>query len=228
VRRSVKEVEFHIVGSISKTFSSNEKGMKASELPFKISIAKPCPARWEDMAGNERIRFCDHCCKSVYNISAMTTGEATALLEQKGENLCARVCQRNDGATVTRDCFPKAANRWQRARIFAASALTLLLVAIMNASGAARRNPSLSNPSRSRFLNAMASTTNKIQNCAMAGSCPTAFATTGAPRLMGRVAINPLYHPQITAPSNHMIWKMGDVVPTTQRVHSTATPAPEK
>lgn len=68
-------------------------------------IASPCPARWEDMVGDEHTRFCVGCQKTVFNLSALTAEEAEALLAAHGEGgLCARLYRRPDGTVLTRDC----------------------------------------------------------------------------------------------------------------------------
>jgi hypothetical protein len=59
--------------------------MRRSHLP----IHNPCSADWEAMVGDERRRFCGHCQKHVHDLSAMTEGEARALLtERSGSSLC--------------------------------------------------------------------------------------------------------------------------------------------
>src|SRR5581483_5095283 len=77
-------------GSIYPDVPSNEAGMNTPRLPGKIRIASPCHARWEDMGGDERVRFCDHCGKNVYNLSALTAAQGAALIEAKEGRLCAR------------------------------------------------------------------------------------------------------------------------------------------
>ena len=37
-----------------------------------LRIASPCPADWEKMVGDERVRHCAECNLNVYNLSAMT------------------------------------------------------------------------------------------------------------------------------------------------------------
>jgi hypothetical protein len=69
-----------------------------------VEIASPCPARWEDMQGDERSRFCGECRLNVYNIAAMTRAEAEALILGKEGRLCARIYRRPDGTVLTRDC----------------------------------------------------------------------------------------------------------------------------
>ncbi len=69
-----------------------------------LSIASPCNALWEQMAGDARSRHCQLCDKSVYNLSGMTRVEAEALLVQKEGRLCVRYFRRADGTVLTRDC----------------------------------------------------------------------------------------------------------------------------
>jgi len=90
--------------------------MKASNPPFKIKITSPCPARWEDMGGDDRVRFCDQCRKNVYNLSAMTAHEAQELMTEKSGNLCARVYQRADGTVMTEDCPVGVKLYWRKTK----------------------------------------------------------------------------------------------------------------
>src|SRR5262245_35126293 len=100
-----------------------------SDLEFlnQISIAKPCPARWDEMTGDERARFCQHCQKHVYNLSAMTAADAVALIREKEGKLCGRIYRRADGTVLTADC-PVGLKRF-RERVhrvaFAAAAIIL-------------------------------------------------------------------------------------------------------
>src|SRR5579862_1949596 len=102
-------------------------------LPFQIKIAKPCPARWADMGGDDRVRFCDHCRKNVYNLSAMSASEATELLQSRGGDLCARIYQRADGTVLTEDCPVGVAGYWRRLKTLVASGLALILVGCASA-----------------------------------------------------------------------------------------------
>lgn len=69
-----------------------------------VRIASPCPARWEDMQGDEKSRFCGQCRQNVYNISAMTRDEAESLILLKDGKMCARLFRRADGTVLTADC----------------------------------------------------------------------------------------------------------------------------
>jgi len=73
-------------------------------LHLKIQPASPCPASWEDMRGNDRVRFCETCKKNVYNFSSLTGEEAFQLLNENEGRLCAKLFRRWDGSILTSDC----------------------------------------------------------------------------------------------------------------------------
>jgi hypothetical protein len=70
----------------------------------QLRIASPCTASWDDMAGDERSRFCGQCRLNVYNLAAMTQGEAERLISKKEGRVCVRLYKRSDGTVITRDC----------------------------------------------------------------------------------------------------------------------------
>ncbi len=57
---------------------------------FRLRVASPCPADWNAMQGDDRVRFCGQCVKNVYNLSAMTHAEAEDLIREKEGKLCVR------------------------------------------------------------------------------------------------------------------------------------------
>ncbi|MEP7218438.1 MAG: hypothetical protein ABI876_05955 [Bacteroidota bacterium] len=69
-----------------------------------VQIATPCTASWEEMAGTDTARHCSHCSLNVYNISAMTSDEADALISGAEGRLCVRFYRRSDGTILTQDC----------------------------------------------------------------------------------------------------------------------------
>ena len=117
---------------------SNGERMNANELPMKARIASPCAARWEDMGGDQRVRFCDHCHKNVYNLSAMTAAEGTALLAAKGGQVCARIYQRADGTVLTEDCPVGVARQWRRVKTLVAGGVATILLTLANVSAIGR------------------------------------------------------------------------------------------
>jgi hypothetical protein len=79
--------------------------MKRFTSPLRqVKVASPCPADWNRMIGNERVKFCGQCELHVYNLSAMTTLEAESLIARTEGRLCVRYYRRTDGSIITQDC----------------------------------------------------------------------------------------------------------------------------
>ncbi len=100
--------------------SLRERYAQERRLPLldRISIASPCPANWQDMVGDDRVRFCGSCTKNVYNISELTSEEAEKLLSTHEGNVCVRLFRRRDGSVITADC-PVGHKRKRRRRLLA-------------------------------------------------------------------------------------------------------------
>jgi len=88
----------------------------------QVRVASPCKESWDDMIGDERVRACRRCDRPVFNLSAMTSDEAEALLATKGATPCVRFYRRPDGTIMTADC-PDQAKRRRVALAFAAGAV---------------------------------------------------------------------------------------------------------
>jgi len=69
-----------------------------------VRIAAPCPADWDQMIGNQRVRFCGQCSLNVYNLSGMTRADAESLIARTEGRLCVRFYRRSDGSIITKDC----------------------------------------------------------------------------------------------------------------------------
>ena len=69
-----------------------------------VRVAAPCPADWDKMVGDERIRFCHQCELNVYNLSGMSKREAEALVANAEGRLCVRFYRRADGTILTNNC----------------------------------------------------------------------------------------------------------------------------
>lgn len=78
------------------------------------------------MAGDDVVRHCERCKKDVYDLSAMRTAEAEALLGRDGE-ACVRLRRRADGRVVTADCPPPPI--WSRASMQTGAAVALAVAA---------------------------------------------------------------------------------------------------
>lgn len=101
-----------------------------------VRVASPCPARWEDMEGDERARFCRHCQKHVYNFTAMTTEEVVAMIQAKEGRLCGRFFQRPDGTVMAQNCpigLAKVRQQMRRTLLGAAALVAFLFTSVVMA-----------------------------------------------------------------------------------------------
>lgn len=78
--------------------------MSTSASINRLRIATPCPVSWEQMTGDNRVRFCDHCQLNVFNISELSRIEAESLIASTEGRLCIKLYRRADGTVLTRDC----------------------------------------------------------------------------------------------------------------------------
>jgi hypothetical protein len=96
-----------------------------------LRIATPCNADWDDMKGDEAVRFCGKCEKNVYNLSALSRAEAESLVQEREGRLCVRLYQRADGTVLTSDCPVGVQKKRLRQRVWASisgAAASLMLV----------------------------------------------------------------------------------------------------
>jgi hypothetical protein len=83
--------------------------MGADRKPLNlIRVETPCPKRWQDMEGDDKLRYCDACRRYVHNVSAMSTDEASALVSGTQGRICVRYLAAPDGTPVTRDSRHRA------------------------------------------------------------------------------------------------------------------------
>ncbi len=79
--------------------------MRKCDSPLDhVTVAAPCNMGWDNMVGNERVRFCGQCNLNVYNLSAMSKSEAERLVSQAEGRLCVRYYRRADGTILTKNC----------------------------------------------------------------------------------------------------------------------------
>jgi hypothetical protein len=55
-----------------------------------VTIPSPCSADWNQMIGNDQVRFCEHCNLDVHNLSSMTRHQAQRLVARANGRLCVR------------------------------------------------------------------------------------------------------------------------------------------
>lgn len=107
---------------------------RALDVLDQIQVASPCPASWEAMAGDDRMRFCASCSKHVYRLEGMSRAEILGLLQKAEGDVCVRLARRRDGTLITNDC-PVGAERARRRRrmAFLLACLPLTLVGSLTA-----------------------------------------------------------------------------------------------
>jgi hypothetical protein len=64
--------------------------MSKKDFVKAIEVKSPCTESWNEMRGNDRIRFCGHCAHDVNNLSEMTRKEAMRLVRGSEGRLCIR------------------------------------------------------------------------------------------------------------------------------------------
>src|SRR5262245_16139304 len=89
--------------SIEKLIRADERRLSLPLLE-NLRIASPCSQSWEEMSGDERVRFCGACRKNVYDLSSLTREQAEALVLAREGQVCVRFYRRADGTVLTADC----------------------------------------------------------------------------------------------------------------------------
>jgi hypothetical protein len=127
--------------------------MQSSGSLDLIEIASPCPASWDEMTGDERVRYCKQCKLQVYNLSEMSRDEAKAFVQQHtagqarsgAHKTCVRFYRREDGTVLTRDC-PVGLRALRQRLVRSAAALAGVLIALVSgtlfSNAISRRMPS--------------------------------------------------------------------------------------
>ena len=74
---------------------------KRIDVLDRIDVASPCQADWDEMTGDEQVRFCQHCSKHVHDLSQITRNDVRKLVAASGGSLCVRYRKRPDGTLKT-------------------------------------------------------------------------------------------------------------------------------
>jgi hypothetical protein len=92
--------------------SAGVKAGMSQHVPLDvIEIETPCAKPWNEMSGDDRTRFCDHCHKQVFDVSAMPREEAERLVCEKAGSMCVRFARDARGAVITLDYAPPRRRR---------------------------------------------------------------------------------------------------------------------
>jgi hypothetical protein len=68
-----------------------------------VRIASPCSTAWDEMSGDDKMRFCHKCQLHVYNFAEMPEAEVNGLLGEREGSVCAKIYQRACGSILTKD-----------------------------------------------------------------------------------------------------------------------------
>jgi len=80
---------------------------------------------WNDLVGDDRIRYCGKCRLNVYNLADMPRAEVEALVRSTEDRLCGRLYMRGDRTATAQNCRGTRARQLLR-RWLTAAALLLL------------------------------------------------------------------------------------------------------
>src|SRR5581483_1332406 len=108
---------------------------------MQLRVAAPCKEDWNQMVGDDRVRFCAGCKLNVYNVANLSEGEVRALVGQREGRVCARFFTRTDGTVLTRDCPTGVRRKRQLVGISIAAAASLLAMPV--AAAPAQTSPGL-------------------------------------------------------------------------------------
>lgn len=67
--------------------------MSKQKLIEQIKVKEPCSESWDEMIGNDEMRFCGHCNLNVNNLSAMTRRKALKIVKKSKGGICVRYMQ---------------------------------------------------------------------------------------------------------------------------------------
>lgn len=101
--------------------------MSSSNLLRSLSIKTPCSASWEEMRGNEQVRFCQHCDLNVTDVSHLTTQAAISLVLRSGGSVCLRIHRDPAGEIATPSAPQRLHTITRRASRIAAGAFTAVM-----------------------------------------------------------------------------------------------------
>ena len=106
---------------------------KRSSLLDSINIASPCSAAWDEMIGNDQVRFCRHCSLHVHDLSKITRKDAIKLVAAAKGKLCVRYSRHPNGAVRTASHAQPLTHIKRRLSRIAAGAFTATLSLASNA-----------------------------------------------------------------------------------------------
>lgn len=101
--------------------------MPARDLRKQLKIENPCSANWDEMIGNEWVRFCEHCRLTVNDLSPLTPKRVRRLIANSKGRLCVRFKQDHEGLPIIKSVPQQLHQIRKRVSKIAAGAFTATL-----------------------------------------------------------------------------------------------------
>lgn len=105
--------------------------MKSTPPPLRVGT--PCPKQWDDMSGDAKRRFCEHCQLHVHNLSAMSRGERDRFVAESRSQACIAYELRPDGTMVTPSFWRSVFAPFRRVQLAVVTILATLLPFLLSA-----------------------------------------------------------------------------------------------
>jgi hypothetical protein len=74
--------------------------MSARDLSNQLKIENPCAANWDQMIGNDWVRFCEHCHLTVNDLTPLTPKRVRRLIADSKGHLCVRYQRGPNGSLL--------------------------------------------------------------------------------------------------------------------------------
>lgn len=82
----------------------SELGPDTCKLITAFRKAASCPAKWDEMTGTQRVRYCEMCKLQVYDFDCMSNEEAKEFIAQRENKPDATLFRRQDGKYLSANC----------------------------------------------------------------------------------------------------------------------------
>lgn len=101
--------------------------MSARDLSNQLKIKNPCSANWDQMIGNDWVRFCEHCQLTVNDLTPLTPKRVRRLIAESKGRLCVRYQHGPDGNILLKPVEQQLHQIRRRISKFATGAFTATL-----------------------------------------------------------------------------------------------------
>ena len=111
--------------------------------PPPLRIGTPCPKQWDQMTGDAKRRFCEHCQLHVHNLSAMSERERERFVARSGGRACIAYQLRRDGTLITPSFWRTALTPFRWMRFAVTACLATFLPFLFSACSEPKKSPPL-------------------------------------------------------------------------------------